>query len=307
MGINYGIEDLKAFCCLARVGQYSMAADELCITASALSRRISKLEDEIGGRLFDRTTRRVMLTSLGSTLYERLLPAVHHLDACLVEAAGIAQGQAGRLHVSSVASVGYSIIPNVLSQFYVRHPRVYLSIRDGNATMATKLVEEREVEFGVTTPVSFGPAIEAERVIRYGYNVVYSPESDIRPCPGISWIDLADFPVVGLNPLSSTRLQIDGVLNTNGIPLPWTIEVDQLGTLLGLVKSGRFVAVMPGLIDLEGYGLRSAPIGDPYIGRDVYIVRRRDTHLSPQGKYLLALIRTALRRTGMATAEEPGC
>src|SRR5690606_11080111 len=232
--------------------------------------------------------------SLGRSLYGRLLPILHQLDGCLVEAARMADGQGGQLPISTVASVGYSILPQVLPAFYRHHPKVYVSVRDGNATTTTNLVEEREVEFGVTTPVSFGPALKVERIASYGYNLVFSEGTTFAPDGNVSWKDLTSLPVVGLNPLSSTRLQIDSVLNTQDIALPWTIEVDQLATLIGLVQTGEFVTVMPALLNVKGYGLRAVPVSDPYIGRDVYIVRRRDSTLSPQGKYLLSLIRSAL-------------
>lgn len=295
MRINYDIEDLRAFCCLVRAGQYTAAAEQLCVTASALSRRIAKLEASIGGRLFERTTRRVVLTPVGAALYERVLPMVSQLDASMREAARLAQGLEGKLAISTVASVGYSVLPKVLPDFYARHPDVYLSIRDGNATVTTHLVLEREVEFGVTTPVSFGPALDAERVASYGYNLVYAAGSPFAPRRrGMTWAKLAGLPVVGLNPLSSTRLQIDSVLDHHGIEQPWRIEVDQLATMIGLVQSGGFVTVMPGLFEARGYGLKSLPLNDPPISRDVYLVRRRDASLSPQGAYLLGLIRAHL-------------
>lgn len=83
MRINYDLEDIRAFCCVARMGQYTSAAALLCVTTSALSRRIAKLESEIGGRLFERTTRSVVLTSVGRALYERVLPIVTQMDASL--------------------------------------------------------------------------------------------------------------------------------------------------------------------------------------------------------------------------------
>ncbi|RYH53844.1 MAG: LysR family transcriptional regulator, partial [Alcaligenaceae bacterium] len=76
MRVNYDVEDLRAFCCLVRVGQYTAAASQLCITPSALSRRITKLESEIGAPLFERTTRRLVVTPLALTLYERVLPVM---------------------------------------------------------------------------------------------------------------------------------------------------------------------------------------------------------------------------------------
>jgi DNA-binding transcriptional LysR family regulator len=174
---------------------------------------------------------------------------------------------------------------------------VYLSIRDGNATVTTGLVEEREVEFGITTPVSFGPTLEAERVATYGFNLVYAERSALAPrSRKLSWKKLPGLPVVGLNPVSSTRLQIDSVLNARGLELPWTIEVDQLATMIGLVQSGNFVTIMPALFEAHGYGLKSIPVLDPDITRDVYIVRRRDSTPTPQGQYLMELVRAYLAR-----------
>jgi DNA-binding transcriptional LysR family regulator len=297
MRINYDLEDIRAFCCVARMGQYTSAAALLCVTTSALSRRIAKLESEIGGRLFERTTRSVVLTSVGRARYERVLPIVTQMDASLTEAARRARGHEGTLMVSTVASVGYSVLPKVLPEFYARHPQVYLSIRDGNATVTTGLVEEREVEFGITTPVSFGPTLEAERVATYGFNLVYAEGSALAPrSRKLSWKKLPGLPVVGLNPVSSTRLQIDSVLNARGLELPWTIEVDQLATMIGLVQSGNFVTIMPALFEAHGYGLKSIPVLDPDITRDVYIVRRRDSTPTPQGQYLMELVRAYLAR-----------
>ncbi len=107
---------------------------------------------------------------------------------------------------------------------------------------------------------------------------------------------LPGLPVVGLNPVSSTRLQIDSVLNARGLELPWTIEVDQLATMIGLVQSGNFVTIMPALFEAHGYGLKSIPVLDPDITRDVYIVRRRDSTPTPQGQYLMELVRAYLAR-----------
>lgn len=295
MGINYSVEDVTSFCCLARCGQYTAAAEQLCVTVSALSRRIVKLEEQIGGRLFDRTTRRVALTALGSELYERLQPLLQQLDGCMAQAARTASGLGGTLRISAVASVGYAILPRVLPGFQAAHPNVYLSIRDGHATATTSLVENREVEFGVTTPVSFPAHLSAESVGNYGFHVIGAPGA-LPPvtAAGLNWRDLVGLPVVGLSPLSSTRLQVDSVLLRNGITLPWTVEVDQLATLIGLVRTGQFLTVMPALFRADDFGLQSVPVGNPEVSREIWIVTRRDTVLSPQAQGMLDLIRQAL-------------
>lgn len=102
--------------------------------------------------------------------------------------------------------------------------------------------------------------------------------------------------VVGLNRLSSTRLQIDDELAAYDLPMPWCMEVDQLSTLLGLVKHWGYTAVVPSLLDAHRHGLASLPIVDPAISRDFYLVKRPDTTLSPHAALLVALLEADLAR-----------
>lgn len=299
MGINYDIEDLRAFCCLVRCGQYTAAASVLCITPSALSRRIAKLEAEIGGRLFERTTRRLVVAPLGKALYERVLPAMSQLDASLAEAARLAQGIGRTLSFGTVASVGYSVIPKVLPALYAAYPGTYVSIRDANATVVTKLVEDGEVEFAVTTPVPFPESLMVEKIGAYDFNLVFSNASMVDSAAiTITWRDLVDLPVIGLNPLSSTRLQVDSVLHANGIARPWKLEVDQLATMISLVQTSSFVTVMPALFDARAHNLCAIPITEPDIVRDFQIVHRTDANLSPVALAMIRLIHDHFKRTG---------
>ncbi|MFU1910268.1 LysR family transcriptional regulator [Bordetella hinzii] len=308
MRINYDIEDLRAFCCLVRCGQYTAAAEVLCITPSALSRRIAKLESEIGGKLFERTTRRLQVAPLGVMLYERVLPAISQLDASVAEAARAAQGDGRTLKLGAVASVGYSVLPKVLPALYAEYPGVFVSIRDSHATVVTQLVEQGEVEFAVTTSVSFPQSLNVHKLGTYDYNLVYRDTGALASLPAeLSWQDLCSLPVVGLHPLSSTRLQIDSVLHANAIPRPWKLEVDQLATMLSLVRNGAFVAVMPTLFDVRDQGLSVARIKQPDITRDFYIVHRTDISLSSPARCLVGLIRDHcdLISRGAPTTDRP--
>ncbi len=68
MPVNFDFNDLYAFRALMEYGSFRLAAESICLSQSALSRRIEKLETALGNRLFDRTTRRVTLTLYGQNL-----------------------------------------------------------------------------------------------------------------------------------------------------------------------------------------------------------------------------------------------
>ncbi|MDP9996488.1 DNA-binding transcriptional LysR family regulator [Variovorax boronicumulans] len=297
MRIQYSVDDLRGFCSLVRLGQYTDAAEQLSITPSALSRRIQNLERAIGGKVFDRTTRKVLLTPAGVALYERVVPLLSELDSGLTEAARVARGEEGALVIATVATVAHSKLPQVLPDFSKRYPKAFLSIRDGIAASITTLVEERVAEFGISTHMSFGPALEAKAIAPYGFNLIAgAAHPALKRRKSIAWTDLPALRVVSLNRLSSTRLQVDDELAGRSLPTPWYMEVDQLSTLLGLVQNWGFTAVLPSTFDAHAIGLRSVPIVAPEIQRELFLVKRRDASLSPHGAYLADLLTLALRQ-----------
>lgn len=291
---NYSIDDIRAFCAAVQSGQFTEASELLFITPSALSRRIANIELAAGGRVFDRSTHRLRLTPLGAVLYERLSPLLAQMDGSFLEATRQAKGEGG-LVVAMVATVACSVLPRVLDAFHARHPGAYVSVRDGITTSLASIVEQRQAEFGITTHRVFGASIDAQSLGQYSYNLICcGADRRLRSRKRIKWKELGDLRVVGLNPMTSTRLQIDTELISRGIALPWTMEADQLSTLLALVRTKEYVTVLPSLFKADA-GLAAVPVVDPDIRRELYLVKRKDASLSAQAETLSELLREGLR------------
>ena len=75
-----GFDGIEVFVRVARAGSFSVAARDLDQTPSAISKRIGRLEDRLGARLFNRTTRRVRLTEVGAAFFERCVRIVSEMD-----------------------------------------------------------------------------------------------------------------------------------------------------------------------------------------------------------------------------------
>lgn len=296
---RYSIDDIRAFCAAARTGQFNEAAERLHLSASAFSRRIASIEDAVGGRVFDRSTRQVRLTSLGIALYQELAPLLSSLDGSFAQAARIARGETGSLVVAMVATVGYSVLPEVLDKFYSQHSGVFVSVKDGIAASIANLVEDRVAEFGIATHTAFGSALEVEHIGTYSFGLVGSSADPVfKAGHPVAWSDLSDKRVIGLNPTSSTRLQVDGELGALGIDLPWFMEVDQFSTMLSLIRNKAYCAVLPTLFDPTNEGLLSLPLVEPVMRRDLYFVKRRDKELTAQGATLAKLLRAVVEFSG---------
>lgn len=295
MSNKYSVDDIRAFCAAARTGHFNEAADSLYLSASAFSRRIASIEEAIGGRVFERSTRQARLTPLGVTLYEQLAPLLSAMDASFAQASRLARGDTGALVIATVATVAYSVLPDALEAFYSKHPGVFVSVRDGIAASIAHLVEQRQAEFGIATHTAFGAALVADHIGSYSFNLVGNIDDDwFTKRESTTWTELRGKRVIGLNPTSSTRVQVDGELSALGIELPWFLEVDQFSTMLSLIQNKGYCAVLPTLFDAERNGFQTLPLEQPVVRRQLYLVRRRDSELSEHGAALARLLRVAL-------------
>src|SRR3712207_7267688 len=121
-------EDLRALVAVVSAGGFAAGAERLGVAKSAVSRRIRELEDRLGARLFDRTTRRVQLTEAGLKFHDRAVELLAGLEEA-EEAASSASGDLkGRIRVTAPVYFTTHCLAPVLGQFLERHPAVTLSI-----------------------------------------------------------------------------------------------------------------------------------------------------------------------------------
>ena len=122
--------DLVApFLAVAERGSFSAAATLLGVEKSSVSRAVARLEDAVGGRLFHRTTRRVSLTDLGSSVRDRLRSPYDNLDAAMREAATLSSAPRGRIAITCPADFGAMVLTEALARFSRQHPLVEIEVR----------------------------------------------------------------------------------------------------------------------------------------------------------------------------------
>jgi DNA-binding transcriptional LysR family regulator len=109
-------------------GTIARAADALGLTASAVSRAISRLEARVGVRLLERTTRSLSLTDEGRRFYERVGPHLPGIEEAAIEASGSAGIVRGRLRVNVDPFFSRIVLSSHIREFLVQHPEVSLEL-----------------------------------------------------------------------------------------------------------------------------------------------------------------------------------
>lgn len=303
--LYYDLRDLRAVCEIGHCGSFVRAAELLSITPSALSRRVARLEEAVGGLLVSRTTRGAVLTPLGRKTVARAEGLVASLDECMASSSNVAKGLEGELTVGCISSLGFSLFPLAVAKFKDKYPDIRLSVMDDDGTKITAAVMERKIEFALTTFAPPSGELLLEQVATDPFVLVCHPTHALARRKAVTWRELASHRLLGLRPASSIRQQIDGTLRKVDIELQWFDAVDQLSSLVGHLRSGRFVGVLPKLLHPYVGDLAMRLLTAPQIERRVYLIRRRDSPLSAAGEMLWREIRNCVTPSHKKAVPKP--
>lgn len=122
------IESMKLYCCIIETGQLSLAADQFNLSKGAVSKQLSKLESYLGGRLINRTTRRLAPTEIGLNYYERAKQIIESVAEaeCIVN--GLTSEPQGLLKINAPMSFGSHNLGELVAIFQIKYPKVNVNI-----------------------------------------------------------------------------------------------------------------------------------------------------------------------------------
>ncbi len=149
--------DLSTFLCVANHLNFSRAAVELGLTPSALSHAVRTLENRLGVRLFNRTTRSVGLTEAGERLFARLKPAFRDIDDALEDLNHFREKPSGNLRITAGRQAAELVLLPMAGRFLEAYPDVKLEIVTDDALVDV-------VAQGFDAGVRFGIRLEADMV-----------------------------------------------------------------------------------------------------------------------------------------------
>src|SRR5262247_1795436 len=122
------LRDLSAFLAVARTRNFRRAAEDERVSVSSLSQRLRDMEERLGVRLFNRTTRSVALTEAGELLLARAAPAMADVSGALEEVRGLRGVPSGRLRINAPPPAVDLVLAPMLGPFLQAHPQIELEV-----------------------------------------------------------------------------------------------------------------------------------------------------------------------------------
>ena len=238
------LEDLTAVRTIAETGTFTAAARAMKVAQPALSRRISRLERELGGRLFDRLPRHAAPTALGEALASAAARTLAEVDRAREEALAIARGAAGRIRMSSLAG-GIPALARGIARFQERHEEVALEVRTLDAEAAVLALHEREIDIATLPGSALEPSMRSRRLARWRVVLAVRPDHTFAKKRSVTITQLAEEPLLMLAPEFMVTRHVTNLATRTGLRLWVRLRDATPDAVLSLARRGWGVGVLP--------------------------------------------------------------
>lgn len=291
--MNVSLRQLRVFQAVASHGSFTRAGAHIGLSQPAVSRCVTELEQHLGLKLLDRTTREVVLTDIGRGLAAQLGRVLDDLDAVLLDSRGQATQRHGRVRVASSPTLSANLLPECIARCQREHPGLSLLLLDRMQHDALASVLSGEVDFGVVIDPGPREDLHAEDILSEPFCLVCPPAHRLARRRGVKWTDLAREPLVLLDHASGSRRLIDDALRLHGVEALLAQEVGHVTTIFRMLDAGLGISVVP-LLALPPAGLQGLVMRPllPRIDRQVALVRRSNRTLAPVAQMAWQLVAT---------------
>lgn len=265
------LRQLRAFCFVAQEQSMTRAARKLFLTPSALSMLVRSLEEELGFRLFERTTRKVLLTAAGAEFLPIALRTLEQLDGAVrqLQTAYLKQGESLRIATSPL--LASSLMPAVIAAFKSEFPGIRLDLLDVPVAAVAETVKSGQADLGLCTSVQDLQGLKSEIVFQDTLCAVCPHEHTLASSDSVEWGDLLEFPLILLRTGTGLRDLIDKPMQRWAGQLRPEYEVSNINTAIGLICAGLGVSVLPAysVVQTGVQGVVARPLRNPPVTREV--------------------------------------
>ena len=257
------IRDLEYLIASASAGNFSRAARSLGLTTSTISRRIGRLEDELGLALFERGTFGVRPTSGGRAVLLDARRALAEMDAVKRSGAENASGAVGEIRLGVAFPPAGEFLVRLLADWRERNPNVMLTVAEMNDRELTAALEERRLDVALTLSHVVAPHAASEPLYRDRLLVALPVGHALAGQPSVACDDLCEEVIVvqGWEESPATRELYASFLGGGGKLRSHAVSKQCLLALVGAGFGVTLIAASQSEVEISGVVFRE--IDDP--------------------------------------------
>ena len=285
------LHKLRGFYAVVKYKGFTQASHRLRLSQPAISLQVRSLEQELGRKLLDRTSRRIVLTHDGVALYEhaqRLFEAEEDIEKLFKNSHSL---ESRRLTLATNQSVAMHILPERLSKFTREFNPVEITILNLRTQDIVDGVIEGSIDVGVVLIDPLNPLLEARPVIPYEMVLVTPKAHPLRSRKRVSLKDIANYLSISYTKDTETRELIDQPFTREKLKTSISMAFGSTDLIIKYVSLGYGVAIIHDLnIDeANRENLHVRPLSRYYKREYVHLIYRREEALPATAEAFIKL------------------
>jgi DNA-binding transcriptional LysR family regulator len=295
--MNVNLEQLRSFAEVARLGNFTRAAEHLHLAQPSLSRQIATLEQDLGADLFHRSRGGSSLTTAGESLLplaRRMLADAETVRRELDELAGLRRG---RVRLGATPTLCISLVAEVLGAFHAAHPGIELHLSEHGSRRLLEELGAGELDLAIVTSSETAPPDRFTLTPLLVEELVVISSAGMPPVTrggSIALDEAGRLPQIVLSASYDLRGATDAAFRAAGLQPEVVLEGAEMDAVLRFVERGLGVAIVPAMVLIDRPGLRGVRLEDSTLARTISLAR-------PAGVAPTAAV-TVMQRTVADTA-----
>ncbi|ATW51834.1 LysR family transcriptional regulator [Streptomyces xantholiticus] len=298
------LQQLRYFTAVAETLHFTRAAERVHVSQPSLSQQIRALEQELGADLFRRARGNIALTDAGQALLPLARRILADTETARREVQEVAQLRRGRVRLGATPSLCTGLLPQVLRTFHDLHPGIEIRIEESGSHDLVRELARGALDLAlVVLPLpSSSPALSTVELLREDLVVISSPAAPAPPAP-LRIADLAGEPLVMFRHGYDLRELTVAACRAEGFEPSFTVEGGEMDAVLGFVRAGLGVAVVPSMVAEGAAGdLRVTPLAGRGLRRTIGLAHRSDVAPPRAARELQRVLLDSRAEEGRQTA-----
>ena len=241
------LELYKVFYTVAKCGSLTKAAEELYISQPAVSQAIKQLENQLGGKLFNRTHKGMELSDTGGKqMFSSVEKALKLIDEAEAKYAELKDTATGVVRICASDTVSNHFLLPFIKKYHETYPEVNLILQNGTSSETIELLKNQKGDLGfVNLPIDDSDIKLVNTVMQLHDTFVCSEKFKELKGEEVDLKRLQDYPLLMLELSTATRQAIVGFAHSHGIHLHPEIEIASLELMTELAKNSIGIACIP--------------------------------------------------------------
>jgi len=192
MRMNVTLRQLRVFCAVYERRSFTLAADDMHMTQSAVSKLCAELESELGLPLFERTTRRVVPCDGAAELYEYAQEVLNTMRIAGRRLSALRTLERGSISIAASPMMMHGLLSPVIDSYHQAYPEITFDLHELTTDESIDYVKTGKCDFGLVSVSELDPQLEAKVVCAEPLCLACTPTHPLAARKKVSWNDISD-------------------------------------------------------------------------------------------------------------------